>query len=289
MYRVYRRFLKQVLSLPETVADPASYVLAGAIPIKAVVHKRALSFFGNICRLEETAVEKQLARRQLAVKSLDSNSWYISIRKFLAKYDLPDGWSLLDDPPTKTRWKAMVNRCINGYWCSRMKERASLYPSLQYLNTEDYTPGKKHWLIQHTREVRDVTRLKTKLKLVTGSYSLQVNRACFNQNQIDPTCMICHKGDETAEHFILSCDALAEVRKPMLDRLMVLAKDLIQTQIDSDTLMQLILDSSKVVDVSGLGGYESRLRALERQSISLCHSLHTERFKRLEIIPKRKR
>ena len=64
---------------------------------------------------------------------------------------------------------------------------------------------------------------------------------------IEPTCMICHKGDETAEHFILSCDALAEVRKPMLDRLMVLAKDLIQTQIDSDTLMQLILDSSKVV------------------------------------------
>ena len=53
--------------------------------------------------------------------------------------------------------------------------------------------------------------------------------------------------------------------------------------------MQLILDSSKVVDVSGLGGYESQLRALERQSISLCHSLHTERFKRLDIIPKRKR
>ena len=99
--RVYRRFLKQVLSLPETVADPASYVLAGAIPIEAVVHKRALSFFGNICRLEETAVEKQLARRQLAVKSLDSNSWYIAIRKFLAKYDLPDGWSLLDDPPQR--------------------------------------------------------------------------------------------------------------------------------------------------------------------------------------------
>ena len=75
----------------------------------------------------------------------------------------------------------------------------------------------------------------------------------------------------------------------MLDWLMVLAKDLIQTQIDSDTFMRLILDSSKVVDVSGLGGYESQLRALERQSISLCHSLHTERFKRLEIIPKRKR
>ena len=287
--RVYRRFLKQVLSLPETVADPACYILSGAVPIEAAVHNRAMSLFGNICRLDETAVEKQLARRQLAVKSPDNNSWYIAIRKFLARYSLPDGWSLLDDPPTKTRWKAIVNRCVNGYWCSSMKERASLYPSLQYLNTEDFSPGKKHWLIQHTREVRDVTRLKTKLKLATGSYTLQVNRACFNQNQVEPTCLICHNGDETAEHFILSCNALAEVRKPMLDRLMVLAMDLIQTQIDSDTLMQLILDSSKVVDVSSCVGYESQLRALERQSISLCHSLHTERFKRLVIIPKRKR
>ena len=34
--RVYRKFLKQVLSLPDTVADPASYILSGAIPIEAV-------------------------------------------------------------------------------------------------------------------------------------------------------------------------------------------------------------------------------------------------------------
>ena len=55
--------------------------------------------YGNICRLGETSVEKQLAMRQLAVKSIDSNSWYIAIRKILARYSLPDGWSLLNDPP----------------------------------------------------------------------------------------------------------------------------------------------------------------------------------------------
>ena len=46
--RVYRRFLKQVLSLTETVADPAVYIISGAIPIEVVVHKRVLSLFGNI-------------------------------------------------------------------------------------------------------------------------------------------------------------------------------------------------------------------------------------------------
>ena len=105
--RVYRKFLKQVLSLPDTVADPASYILSGAVPTEAVVHKRALSLFGSICRLGKTAVEKHLARRQLAVKSIDSSSWYISIRKIFAKYSLPDGWNLLDDPPTKQNGKPL--------------------------------------------------------------------------------------------------------------------------------------------------------------------------------------
>ena len=123
---------------------------------------------------------------------------------------------------------------------------------LQYLNTDDYTPDRKHWLIQHTRELRDATRLKTKLKLVTGSYTLPVNGACLNQNPVAPTCtcMICHNGDETTEHFILTCTALEEVRNPMILRLNMLGKDLTQTQYDTETLLQLILDSSEVIGKS---------------------------------------
>ena len=185
--RVYKKFLKQVLSLPDTVADPAVYVLTGTILIEAVVHKRALTLFGSICRLGDDSMEKQLARRQLSFKSFSSHSWYIAIRKLLIMYDLPHPWDLLDDPPTKTRWKATVNKCVSEYWCSTIRENAALCPSLQYLNTEDYMPGRKHWLIQ---EVREVICLKMKLNLVTGSYVLQVNRACFNQNQVNRTCMI---------------------------------------------------------------------------------------------------
>ena len=143
--RVYKKLLKQVLSLPDTVADPAVYVLTGTIPIEAVVQKRALTLLGSICRLDGDSVEKQLARRQPSIKIFSSHSWYIVIRKFLIKYDLPHPLDLLDDPPTKTRWKATVNKCVNEYWCSTIREKAALCPSLQYLNTEDYMPGRKHW------------------------------------------------------------------------------------------------------------------------------------------------
>ena len=121
-----------------------------------------------------------------------------------------------------TKFSVITNR-LSIAMCSTIREKAALCPSLQYLNTEDYMPGRKHWLIQHTREVREVTRLKTKLKLVTGSYVLQVNRTCFNQNQVNRTCMICNTDEETTEQFLLTCNALAETRRPMLARLVSVA------------------------------------------------------------------
>ena len=48
----YQRLLKQILSVLITVADPAIhvYLLSGALPIEALIHKRILSLFGNITR-----------------------------------------------------------------------------------------------------------------------------------------------------------------------------------------------------------------------------------------------
>ena len=69
-----KKFLKMILSLPVTTADPAVYIISGTLPIEAIVHNRVLTFYGNICRLPKTSVEHQLAVRQLSVKPYDSHS-----------------------------------------------------------------------------------------------------------------------------------------------------------------------------------------------------------------------
>ena len=99
--RLHKRFLKQILSLPQTVADPAVYILSGAIPLEAVIHSRALTLFGSICRLDESTVEKRLARRQLSVKSCAGNSWFVDIRRLCVRYSLADPYAILDCPPSK--------------------------------------------------------------------------------------------------------------------------------------------------------------------------------------------
>lgn len=103
--RLNKKFLKQILSLSKTTADPAVCVLSGIVSIEGVVHKRALTLFCGVCRLSENSVEKQLARRQLSVKGYKSHSWQICIREILLKYELPQPWDLLESPPKMFTWK----------------------------------------------------------------------------------------------------------------------------------------------------------------------------------------
>jgi hypothetical protein len=50
------------------------------------------------------------------------------------------------------------------------------------------------------------------LKLVSGTYAFQANRANSNQNKVDATCLLCNAEDEDIEHFLLRCSVLDEIR-----------------------------------------------------------------------------
>ena len=101
--RSYKQFIKHILPLPVTAADPGVYILSGALPVEGVIHKRALALFGSICILEEDSVEKRVARRQLAVKAYESNSCFVAVRKLLLKFDLTESWEINENPQSKHR------------------------------------------------------------------------------------------------------------------------------------------------------------------------------------------
>ena len=65
----FKKRLKQILSLPDTTADPAVYLLSGLLPAEALIHKRMFTLFGNITRLADTSIENQLTKRQVEVKT----------------------------------------------------------------------------------------------------------------------------------------------------------------------------------------------------------------------------
>ena len=99
------------------VFEPMKFdcILSGTIPMQDVIEQRILNFFGNVCRLPDAAVEKQIARRQLIVKTTDSHSWFMSVKKLMIKYGLPDCFGILNNPPIKLVWKRIVREAVNKY------------------------------------------------------------------------------------------------------------------------------------------------------------------------------
>ena len=51
--------------------------------------------------------------------------------------------------------------------------------------------------------MRDIIRIPIRLKIATGTYILQANRASFNRSQLNPICLLCGNSEETLEHFLL--------------------------------------------------------------------------------------
>ena len=100
--------LKQILSLPTRTAGAAVYVLSGLLPVEAQIHIRTLGLFNNICNQADNSIEKNLARRQLIVKSNESSSWFIEIKYILRKYNLQKASWYLDNPPKKSVWTSTV-------------------------------------------------------------------------------------------------------------------------------------------------------------------------------------
>ena len=197
---------------------------------------------------------------------------------------------MLQDPPSKESWKRSVNKQVNSYWSNRIRDNALLYTSLRYLHVDDYRYGKRHSVLRTIGNAREIPRITTKLKLVTGTYILQCNRAAFNQNQIEPTCLLCKTEEETLEHFLLNCTALHSARQPILDIIKGLYTSLHEpqlTNIPSD-LLQIVLDCSGLYQAVPKRNHHL-LESIEFHSRRLSYTLHCERYKRLAVVPQRVR
>ena len=227
--------------------------------------------------LGKKTTSDQRARELQLVCRVEENSY---------KYDLPCCWDLLDNPMKKEHWKRLVNKKVNKFWSTRIKQSAELYPSLKYLTSDDYWPGQNHPLIQQVNGTRDIPRVNTRLKLVTGAYITQSNRAAFNHVPVDPTCMLCQQKPETIEHILTECKALEDTRRPILETFITECKKFLSTDEVEENVVQLILDPSRLIAKQNFK--QGTWGSVDQNSKRLCQVLHLERYRRLALLPTRK-
>ncbi|VDI51816.1 Hypothetical predicted protein [Mytilus galloprovincialis] len=119
----HRKLIKQIQHLPIRTANSASLLLLGRIPIIGEIHKKILKTFGNIIRNDES-VEKDIAIRQLAMKSISSGSWFPKVAEIADQYNLPSPHDLIDNPPIKETWNKLVNQTISSHFILTLQQES---------------------------------------------------------------------------------------------------------------------------------------------------------------------
>ena len=196
--------------------------LLGMLPANVYIEKNTLSLFGRIAR-DQSCIENDLAKRQLAVRDPSDKSWFSSVRNILNTYWLPTAYELMEHPPSREQWKKQVKCQLHSYVEQQWREDMTSKSTLKYLNPESVKVGKIHPVFAIVRHnTYDVKRAEVKAKLLTGTYILQSNRAKFNQFSVSSLCQLCNKNPETREHFLVTCEALHQLRSESWNKIRAL-------------------------------------------------------------------
>jgi hypothetical protein len=116
------KVMKQIQHLPSRTSNAISLVLLGQLPIEAIIHKRILTVFGDSVRSEST--ERDVVMRQLAMKSIPSNSWVNTARQILQKLLFTITSSTLRNPAFKTTLEdTMVKDSVANYWTRELCQK----------------------------------------------------------------------------------------------------------------------------------------------------------------------
>ena len=136
-----RTTLRLIQNFPINTAISAVYGLLGIRPMQQELDLRKLTLLGNVLSNRDT-LEYQIAQRQLAVKSLESKSWFSSCNSLLYKYRLPNLYTVDQTFECMEKWKSEIKRRIDDYvrtqWLQEPKS------SLKYLNVQSLHVGEIH-------------------------------------------------------------------------------------------------------------------------------------------------
>ncbi len=272
----YRKCLRQIQHLPDATATPGVYLLIGALPVEAHLHKKILTLLVNMMRRKDS-VEREVVQRQLAMKSNKSCSWVIMAKGLLQVYNLPSAFLLLKDTPTKPQWRALVKEQVHQHWQAKLTEEASCMSTLKYINLSSCGPEHCHpvWNCQNTNSIA-ISKANIQAKLLVQRYPLMGGLS--RRRGTSMICPLCAREDESLQHFLLICPVYQHHREAMRKKV----SELLMTESESvanelsqsspDRITSIILDPSHVSGLSDAG-----MQSLEHIMRDYCFHLHHQR------------
>ena len=285
--KFHKNSLRIIQSLPERTATSAVYLLLGALPIEAEIHKRQLSLLHSILVCDNSRI-KEVLNRQLSVNFDNKDSFFYRILKVLELYNLPSVPALIQQPPEKDKWKDMVSESVAEHWRESLVRDARCKTTLRFLAYENISIGEAHPVWSSTdNSIIDVRKAIVKARFLSGTCLLQSNLHRFSQYREDPMCKLCKQQEEDIFHVLLYCPLLAEVRGVEYKVLRDYVKNKVGPDVwcnvftTKESIVQLIIDCR---EFSNLFLDIHNILEVEKLSRNLCYKLYNKRLSLLRSI-----
>ena len=269
----HRTVLKHLQHLPSGTSTAAVYLTLGQLPASAILARNTLTLYVSMLR-DPAGLERQIIERQLAVKTMESKSWIVTVKELLLEYDLPSAYELFNNPPSKRQWKCTLKDKICCATFNQFKVEARRMASLGHMNIDACKPDALHpvWCTVMDSP-HDIVRACTKVRVLTGQYRLQCDIA--KQSGGSPVCQLCHQHSEDLPHFLLTCSFLHPERVIFIDKL----KNILPVCRESDTnFIQIIIDCT----MPPLRIPRNLHDHIETLSRSYIYAIHTKRSTQLK-------
>jgi hypothetical protein len=251
--------------LPPRTASCAVYLLCGVPPLEA--------FLATLLQMVSNDPDGPLyliGLHQLATTNSNSSSWFIYCAKRLAIYGM-DALLMLQGKMKKVT----IKRTILDHWTHKIREDIHTKSTLKYLNPDacDFTKPHPVWNMVDCNPATSRKAIQ-KVKLLTGTYTLQSNRAAFNQYQVSQTCPLCNADVEDRQHLLLQCPEMQVIRDKYMPGICSLIPNFYGYSLDSQ--ISIILDSNFSPDILNLG--ECDRATLEEITRRLIYIIHCKRI-----------
>ena len=129
----HKNKLQYLMKLHEKTPEAVVYFLSGSLPASAVLHLKQLTLFMMIARLPDNILYR-IAKYILTTSKDSSKSWFLHIRDITQQYGLPHPLQLMENPPSKERFKKLIKSKVNDYWEYKLRKSSSSLKSLRFFN-----------------------------------------------------------------------------------------------------------------------------------------------------------
>ncbi|CAC5390136.1 unnamed protein product [Mytilus coruscus] len=234
-------------------ATAAVYMLLGALPVEAEIHKKQLSLLYSILASENTKL-KNLLERQMTVNARNSDSFFSRTQEILMYYNLPTISEFKDQLSSKIQWKKDINRSIADKWSTILQKEMEEKSTLKRCNIQMLKIHEVHPVWRTLPPLTfEVKKANIKARFLTGTYLLQEHIQRFTGNTEEQKCQLCQIEKEDMLHFMLRCPALNEQRQKVLPELKQRIVNTIGQKKwhehfngNKELLMQTIIDCTKL-------------------------------------------